>query len=215
MIEKRRITTLYLTLISGILTYMKRFLTLIILLGLLVSPRSLSAQRLAECDACGYCLQRQAPGNWGKCAQCLYPLVNPADPTSNQTLEIKYPFNTPPTDETEKFEQGRQVTPAPGKYYTQLGCINTSLSSFSDPAASGGVLNFLLNRFIFPIAGALAFIFIVYGSFLLVTAQGSSEQIARGRLILTGAIIGLIFTLSAVLLIQIIANNILKIPGFT
>ncbi len=157
-----------------------------------IIPSPNVAQQL-ECDECGYCIGREAPGSWESCRACIYEGSN-EDPASNETL---------------------RVTKTPGRYYTQLGCLNTEAESFTDPTAQGGLLNFLLSRLLFPIVGTLSFISLIYGAFLLMTAQGSSEQVGRGKSYIVGAIVGLIFTLSAVLIINIIAGDILRIPGFS
>lgn len=184
---------------------MKKLLILLILLsGLFFFSPSTHAQ-YAECDDCGYCVGREAPGNWDECRKCIYDKTTGAA-SANQTLEIK------PNAKTNILEQ---ITKTPGKYFTQLGCIDTGADSFSNPSAPGGVLNFLLTKLIFPIVGILSFLSLIYGAFLLMTAQGSSEQIGRGKSYIVGAIVGLIFTLSAVLIISIIAGDILKIPGFS
>jgi hypothetical protein len=176
--------------------------------------------RYAECDICGYCNQRKEPGNWGSCASCLYPAIltiTPSPlPTHGYTLEKKYPPEyDPPTTENEYYEKIQQVTPYPGRYYTQLGCVNTSLESFANPAASGGLLNFLLNKLIFPTVGVLAFLTLVYGAFVLATAQGNPEQIAKGKSLILGAMIGLVFTLSSIFIIRLIGGDILRIPWLT
>ena len=167
--------------------------------------------RFAECDACGYCIGRHIPETWESCKACLYPLTTGA-PGDNKTLEII----TDPTDprlDPNKKSLNQPIPPKRGRYYTQLGCIDTSLDSFADPGAVGGVLNFLLTKLIFPSTGILAFIFLLYGAFLLITAQGSEEQIARGKRYITGSIVGLIFIFSIVLIVNIIGRDVLRIPG--
>ncbi len=185
---------------------MKKLLILLFfVVGVLFVINIPTVRAQAECDDCGYCIGRDAPGNWDECRKCIYDkTTGPA--TNNQTLEIK------PNSDTKILEQ---ITKTPGKYYTQLGCIDTGVTSFSDPSAPGGVLNFLLTKLIFPIVGALSFLSLIYGAFLLMTAQGSPEQIGKGRSYIIGAIVGLIFTLSAILIVNIIAGDILKIPGFS
>ncbi len=161
--------------------------------------------RCAECDACGYCRGRAAPGNWVSCRDCLYPELkasNPA-PEEDKTLIIEGTIG----------EKARAITPALGKYYTQLGCIS-NINSFTDPAAIGGVLNFTLTRIFFPIVGVLSFLTLIYGAFLLATAQGNPEQLGRGKSYVIGALVGLVFVIGVVFIVGFIAGNILKIPGF-
>ncbi|MDA1316672.1 MAG: hypothetical protein O3B87_01455 [bacterium] len=160
--------------------------------------------RCIECDACGYCLGKPAPGNWEKCSACIYPGAS-SDPTYNNTLAVD-----PDPGVNKPYRQ-----PAKGKYFTQLGCIDTNLSSFQDARAAGGVLNFILSKVIFPITGILAFMSIIYGAFLLATSQDDQLQIQRGRRFIYGGIVGAIFTFSVVLIINTIGTDILKIPGFS
>ncbi len=174
-----------------------------LLIGFFLFQPTVNAQ--AECDACGYCVGRPTPGNWESCRSCVYPNAS-KNASSNQTLEIKKNTNT---------GRNEPITKAPGKTYTQLGCLDVGGNSFSDPSAPGGVLNFLLTKLIFPIVGTLSFISLVYGAFLLITAQGAPEQISRGKSYIVGAIVGLIFTLSAILIVNIIAGDLLRIPGFS
>lgn len=184
---------------------MKKILVMLFLFfSIFLLIPSVHAQNTAECDACGYCVGREAPDDWKQCKACLYNKASD-NPTSNQTLKIEQ--NT----KTGRFEQ---VTKTPGSYYTQLGCLNTGSDSFTNPSAPGGVLNFLLSKLIFPTVGVLSFVSLIYGAFLLMTAQGSPEQVGKGRSYIIGAIVGLIFTLSAVLIINILAGDILRIPGF-
>ncbi len=156
------------------------------------------AVRMADCNKCGYCLNQEPPGDLDLCMACLYP-NHKDNPTS--TLIVDPKFNQP-------------VQPRTGVYYTQLGCIDVGISGFTDSAAAGGVLNAVMTRFVFPITGVLAMLGIIYGSYLLITAQGSTEQLSRGRRWIFGSLIGVIFTFMAILLIRIIAGDILRIPGF-
>src|SRR3989344_1040753 len=190
---------------------MKRFLIVFIVSFLFIFSPSLvfSVDRLAECDECGFCQGRPKPGDWEKCAACLYPQVDRlADP--NGTLKVLEPTGSLSAEEKNEF--ARPIKPIPGRYYTQLGCIDTSLSTFQDPAAAGGLLNFLLTRLIFPVAGVLGFLALLYGAFLLITAQGNSMQIQIGKSYIIGAIVGLIFVFSSILLVSLVGGDILKIP---
>ncbi|KKQ38904.1 MAG: hypothetical protein US54_C0001G0029 [Candidatus Roizmanbacteria bacterium GW2011_GWA2_37_7] len=188
-----------------------RYIFLLLLFFIFLLPTPSYAVRYAECDACGYCIGKDVPESWDACRKCLYPqITNDAD--DNETLEIITDPNDTRLDPAKKA-LNQPIPPAKGRYYTQLGCVDTSLTSFSDPAAAGGVLNFILTKLIFPSTGALAFLFLLYGAFLLITAQGAEEQIARGKRYITGAIVGLIFTFSVVLIVNIIGGDILKIPG--
>lgn len=51
-------------------------------------------------------------------------------------------------------------------------------------------------------AGALAFIYLVYGGILYITAGGDAEKATKGRTAIINAVIGLIITLLAFVIIR-------------
>ncbi len=188
---------------------MKRvFLYTLIILSLLVStlPRSVSAQRYAVCDECGLCATNPSnitalPGNWKQCAACLYPTVDGNHPETLDTLKIDETTNSP-------------ILPAqPGRFYSAIGCITTTLSDFTQPGAAASLTRPLLNVLL-SIGGAIAFLYLLYGGFLIVTSRGDAEQLNLGRRTIYGAIIGIVFALSSVFLVNLLASGVLKIPGF-
>jgi hypothetical protein len=61
----------------------------------------------------------------------------------------------------------------------------------------------------------VALLFIVYGGFLILTSQGNSDQIRRGKSYITYSIIGVVLAVSGYALYQILAIDVIKIPGFT
>lgn len=87
---------------------------------------------------------------------------------------------------------------------TAIGCIHTNPAEF--------VKDFL--KFAVAIAGGLAFLMMLLGAFGMLTSGGNPESLNAGRERLTSAIIGLLFVIFAVLLMQIIGISILNIPGF-
>lgn len=161
-----------------------------------------SVSHFAACDLCGYCPPNAPPSNWQKCKDCLYP--NAGDATTGDTLKISGktsdPVDTAPT-------------PALGRMYTQLGCIGTNLGGFQKEGAAANVVQTLLNV-IFSIVGGLAFLSLIYGSFIVLTSQANPERLNYGKRMIYGAIVGVIFSLSAVFLVNLLASGILKIPGF-
>jgi len=154
--------------------------------------------RYASCDLCGYCPPNNPPSNWEKCAECLYPEA-PKNPNLKETLKINPNDNLAPT-------------PYPGRKYTMLGCIKIS-GGFEKEGAVVGVIQFFLN-IIFSIVGGVAFLSLIYGSFLIITSQENPEKLNYGKRVVYGAIVGLIFSLSSVFLIRFLASGVLRIPGF-
>jgi len=157
------------------------------------------APRYAVCDLCGYCPPDDQPSTWEKCRLCMYPNAS-SDPTTKETLRIDPSTNTGPT-------------PYQGRQYTVIGCIQTDLASFQQEGAAASVVQILLN-IIFSIVGGIAFLYLIYGSFVVLTSQAEPERLNYGKRLVYGAIIGLIFTLSSVFIVNFLASGILKIPGF-
>jgi len=67
---------------------------------------------------------------------------------------------------------------------------------------------------VFSVAGGIAFLYLIYGAFIITTSQSNPERLNYGRRVVYGAITGLIFTLGSVFIVKFIASGILKIPGF-
>ena len=180
---------------------MKKIILLIfvfLIFNFSVSAETQSGPRYAVCDLCGYCPPNPPPQSWSACQKCLYPNINP-DPQARGSLLIDPTTNQPPT-------------PALGRYYTFLGCLGLG-SSFTEEGAASGVIQSVLN-IIFTIVGGIAFIYLIYGTFVIITSQANPEKINYGKRVVTGAIIGLIFTLGSIFIVNFIASGVLKLPGF-
>ncbi len=159
-----------------------------------------SGPRFAACDLCGYCPPNLAPSNWESCRECIYPNVaGPA--TTNTTLLID-----PTTNEPISAQKGRM--------YTMFGCIATDLGSFQSEGAAASVVQTILNL-IFSITGGAGLLALIYGAFLILTSQAQPEKLNQGKRIVFGAIVGVIFTLGSVFLVNLLASGLLKIPGFS
>lgn len=158
-----------------------------------------SGSRYAACDLCGYCPPDQPPSTWEKCRQCIYPDAN-SDPGAKDTLKVDSATNVGPT-------------PYPGRQYTMIGCIKTDLGSFAQEGAAASVVQILLN-ILFGIIGSIAFLYLIYGSFVVLTSQAEPERLNYGKRLVYGAIIGVIFTLTSAFVVNFLASGVLKIPGF-
>lgn len=182
---------------------MKKIFLIIFLISFLVFflKPTLAQERYVNCDLCGFCpsANPNPPSNWEKCVRCLYPGISP-DPSTQQTLKINPQTNLPPT-------------PYPGRHFTMVGCIQTSGSGFESQEGVITIGQFFL-RLIFSIVGGVAFLTLIYGTFIIITSQNNPEKLDYGKRLIYGAIIGLIFSLSSVLIVRLIASDILKIPGF-
>ncbi len=155
--------------------------------------------RHAVCDQCGYCPPNPPPQSWEKCRQCLYPQAS-SDPSKMETLLIDPETNLP-------------VSPIKGKMFTFLGCLGVGGgTSFEEKESVGNFTQTILN-IIFSIIGGVAFLYLLYGGFIIATSQSDPEKINYGKRLINGAIIGLVFSLFSVFLVNFIFSNILKLPS--
>lgn len=90
-------------------------------------------------------------------------------------------------------------------------CINTALGPIHTDAA--GFTKQILGLGI-GVGSGIAFLMILYGSFKLVTSQGNPEGIAQGKEIITSAIVGLVFIVLSVTILQVIGVDILGITAY-
>lgn len=205
----------------------QRLLYLFVIMVLFFStlPKQTNAaltNRYATCDQCGLCadITDDTPGSmvytikgsfpsqsWPSCVKCLYDLT--ADPATFNDFETLKMVPDP--------ENNANMLPNPpkkGRFFTGLGCFSTDLSEgFRSEGAASALTRPLLNVLL-SLAGGIAFLYLLYGSFLIVTSHGDPEQLNRGKRTLIGSIVGVVFAMSAVFLINLIANGILRIPGF-
>jgi hypothetical protein len=92
-----------------------------------------------------------------------------------------------------------------GGVKTTLGCVSAQpkdLFSLAVRLASG-------------IGGAVALLLMISGAFKMLTSGGNSIMVREGRNQFISAAIGLVFTILAVALLQIIGVDILNLPGFS
>ena len=64
------------------------------------------------------------------------------------------------------------------------------------------------------LVGGVALLAIIYGAFIFVTSGGDPNRVRVGREYITYAIVGLLFAIFAVLLLELLGVDILRIPGF-
>jgi hypothetical protein len=66
----------------------------------------------------------------------------------------------------------------------------------------------LIGRFLLGLAGSLALVMFIYGGFVFLTAMGKAEQAKKGTQVLSAAVIGLIITLSAYLIVDFLIASL-------
>lgn len=89
---------------------------------------------------------------------------------------------------------------------TALGRI-----AIADPGVFLGQLVQLSAGF----AGGIAFLFIIYGAFLVMTSTGDPKKLETGKQVISSAVSGLLLIIFSVFILGVLGVNILGIPGFT
>jgi len=88
--------------------------------------------------------------------------------------------------------------------WTAIGCI---------PQTADGIISSIMQLGL-VIAGAVVLIMILVGSFMLSTSQGDPKKTQEAKEMITSAIIGLLFVIFSITILQFIGVSIIKIPGF-
>jgi len=89
--------------------------------------------------------------------------------------------------------------------------VNTIFGAF-DTDASGFIAK--IFTIILSISGGIVIASIIYAGYRILTSNGNPETLKAGRERLTGAIIGLLFIIFSLVLLQFIGVDILGLPGF-
>jgi len=91
-----------------------------------------------------------------------------------------------------------------GGVWTAVGCAQTKAESIVKMFIKIGI----------SIGGGIALLSILLGAFKLTTSQGDPKQVEEAKSLISSAIIGLIFILFSVVIIQFIGVQLFRIPGF-
>jgi hypothetical protein len=88
--------------------------------------------------------------------------------------------------------------------WTAIGCIPTSPQEIIKTIVTIGM----------SLAGVVVLILILISAFTLSTSQGDPNKTKEAKEMLTSAIVGLLFIIFSVTILQFIGVSILNIPGF-
>lgn len=102
-----------------------------------------------------------------------------------------------------------QITPSPqidaGCVPSELGCIPTNATGFVQQYYKFGL----------SLIGGLALLFIIIGSYIILTSKGNPQQLNNGKSYIAYAIVGLLLAIFGFLFTEVITRDILHIPGFS
>ena len=95
--------------------------------------------------------------------------------------------------------------PNPESINTAIGCIPVGDTN----AFMGWILGWAVG-----VGGGIAFLLIVYASFMVMTSQGVPDRLKAGQELLTSAISGLIMLIFSVFILKFIGVDILGLGSF-
>lgn len=95
-------------------------------------------------------------------------------------------------------EDGKQA-----KIYTAVGCIRVSGDGLTED----------LVRLLLGISGGIALLTILGGAFLLSTSQGEVSKVKKAREMITAAVLGILFIIFSIIILNFVGVRILRIPG--
>ena len=92
-----------------------------------------------------------------------------------------------------------------GEKLTEIGCMPTDPISFIGRFYGVGL----------SLIGGVSLLFIIIGGYLILTSRGNPTQLNNGKGYIFYAIAGLLLAIFGYLFIEIVAVDILRIPGFS
>lgn len=95
----------------------------------------------------------------------------------------------------------------------EKGCIRINTAFGSIPTDSQNFTRWVLG-FVLSVAGMIVLIIIIIAGYRLMTSQGDPEKLKNARDQLTAAIVGLLFIIFSLVILELITRDILGLPGF-
>lgn len=137
-----------------------------------------------------------------------------SDPTESTTTEDFYASDTTEavaTSDTIEYIAVDQTT-----YFKELQDNGITFAYVSNTCQTTGectledIMQVFTNiaNFIIGIVGSLTLLFFVYGGFLWLTSQGSSEAIQKGKTAMTGSVVGMMIVFGAFTAINLLTSSL-------
>jgi hypothetical protein len=120
-------------------------------------------------------------------------------------------LNGTPPEVNDVWATDINTNPPPDVCDPSTATCNTAVGAISTSAQ--GFVNSLM-AVILSIVGGIAVILIIISGYRLMVSQGNPENIKNAKDQLTAAIVGLLFVIFSLVILQIIGVNILGLPGF-
>lgn len=135
---------------------------------------------------------------------CSNPI--PVDPSQTIPYELCNQIKDPTAFQECKTcsERGGGNVRDPGGIWTAIGCIDRNPESIIVTLITIGI----------GMGGGVALLMILIAGFMLTTSQGDPKRTGEAKEMVTAAVIGLVFVIFSVTILQFIGVTVLRIPGF-
>ncbi len=90
------------------------------------------------------------------------------------------------------------------EFETDFGCVPADPTGFTSRIYAIGL----------GLIGGAALLSVMYGGYLVMSSRGNRDQLMKGRSYIFSAIAGMVLAIVGFALYQIIARDVVKIPGF-
>lgn len=136
-----------------------------------------------------------------------FPVV-PADEVDESQCDQTPPggfslCNQIPDSEPDLFERCRKCFAA-GGVWTAVGCIPSDPESIIHTIIRIGLM----------LGGGIVLVMILVGAFMLSVSKGDPKKTQEAKELITSAIVGLLFIIFSVTILQFIGVSVIRIPGF-
>jgi hypothetical protein len=135
----------------------------------------------------------------------------------NNTVLFKKDISKPEVchlsfDVTPGFEPTCDLNNSTPETTDDCGSVDTGIGNLS---GNPGVLASRLLAIGIAMAGGVALIVMIVAVYKIITSRGNPESLQNGRDLFTSAVIGLLFIIFAIFILQFIGRDIIGIPGFS
>ncbi|PIP74934.1 MAG: hypothetical protein CO135_00330 [Candidatus Levybacteria bacterium CG_4_9_14_3_um_filter_35_16] len=169
----------------------------------------------AECNLGSCVITESSPGYYGLFDSGFYNPTNPnvvltiTDP-NNQKASITLNYQA----KYDPLEEPKGQPPAPCGEPDSSGTFSC-LTGFGIPISTNPQ-DFVkaIFQIILSISGGIALLLVIFSGYRMVMSRGNPEKIQEARDRLTSAIVGLLFIIFSLVILQIIGVDILHIPQF-
>lgn len=128
----------------------------------------------------------------------------PSTPVTTGTFSLcEQASNETEKKACENCYEGRAISGKSG-IWTAVGCI---------PTGTQGIVETLLKIGL-GLSGGFVVLAILAGSFMFATSAGETKKVQEAQEMITAAIVGLLFVIFSVIILQFIGVNLLQLPGF-